>query len=145
MLRGKGPHETEMAYDFLSIHSFMIYTDLNEYHLVGNAKAPLRRCFSFISKRKAVDFKITVKNSNRQTFTNLQNRPLPKQSFHSFHVDLRGILAGKKPMHLLASLVRFLCLSKSTTLISDEKDQYNFHTMEVSVRSVEKESVHLLV
>ena len=30
MLRGKGPHKPEFAYDIVSIHSLMIYTDLIE-------------------------------------------------------------------------------------------------------------------
>ena len=30
MLRGKGPHKPEFAYDIVRIHSLMIYTDLIE-------------------------------------------------------------------------------------------------------------------
>ena len=30
MLRGKGPHKPEVAYDIIRIHSLMIYTDLTE-------------------------------------------------------------------------------------------------------------------
>ena len=55
MLRGKGPHKPEFAYDLVRIHSLMIYTDLIEYNIVGDTKAPLLRCFPFISKLKSGD------------------------------------------------------------------------------------------
>ena len=48
MLRGKGPHKPEFANDIVRVDSLMIYTDLVEYDIVGNAKASLFRCFSFI-------------------------------------------------------------------------------------------------
>ena len=47
MLRGKGPHKPESAYDIVHIHSLMIYTDQIEYNIVGDTKAPLLRCFLF--------------------------------------------------------------------------------------------------
>ena len=47
MLRGKGPHKPEFAYDIVRIHSLMIYTDLIEYNIVGDTKAPLLPCFPF--------------------------------------------------------------------------------------------------
>ena len=50
MLRGKGPHRTECAYDIVRIHSLIIYTDLIEYKIAGDTKVPLLRCFPFISK-----------------------------------------------------------------------------------------------
>ena len=43
MLTGKGPHKSESAYDIVRIHSLMIYTDLSEYNIVGDTKAPLLR------------------------------------------------------------------------------------------------------
>ena len=49
MLRGKCPHKPKFAYDIVRIHSQMKYTDLIEYKLVGDTKAPLLRCFPFIS------------------------------------------------------------------------------------------------
>ena len=52
-LRGKGPHKPESAYDLVRIHSLIIYTDLIEYNIVGDTKAPLLRCFPFISKLTA--------------------------------------------------------------------------------------------
>ena len=89
MLRGKGPHKPEFAYDIVRIHSLMIYTDLIEYNIVGNTKAPLLRCFLFISKLKSGDIINIGQYMNYQTFRNLQFRPLLKNSFHSIHIDLR--------------------------------------------------------
>ena len=50
MLRRKGPQEPEFAYEIVRIHSLMIYTNLIEYNIVGDTKAQLLRCFSFLSK-----------------------------------------------------------------------------------------------
>ena len=97
MLRGKGPHKPEFAYDSVRIHSLMIYTDLIEYNIVGDTKAPLRRCFPFISKLKSGDIITTGQYMNYQTFSNLQFRPLLKNSFHSIHIDLRDTRGEKTP------------------------------------------------
>ena len=59
MLKGKGPPEPEFAYDIVRVHSFMIYTDLIGYNIVGDTKAPLLRCFRLISKLKATNVKNT--------------------------------------------------------------------------------------
>ena len=90
MLRGKGPHKQEFAYDIVRIHCLMIYTDLIEYNTVGDTKAPLLRCVLFISKRKSGDNETNGQYMNYQTFSNLQFRPLLKNSFHSVHIDLRA-------------------------------------------------------
>ena len=87
MLRGKGPHKPEIAYDIVRIHSLMIYTDLIEYNIVGDTKAPLLRCSPFISKLKAGDIITTGQYMNYQTFSKLQFRPLLNNSFHSIHND----------------------------------------------------------
>ena len=55
LLIGKRTHEPEFAYDLVRIHSLMIYSDLVELNLNGDTKAPLRRCFPFISKLKGRD------------------------------------------------------------------------------------------
>ena len=89
MLRGNGPYEAEFAYDIVRLHSLMIYTDLIEYNIVGDTKVPLLRCFPFISKLKFGDIITTGQYMEYQTFSNLQFRPLPKNSFHSIHIDLR--------------------------------------------------------
>ena len=96
MLRGKGPHKPEVAYD-VRIHPLMIYADLIEYNIVGETKAPLLRCFAFISKLKSGDIITTGQYMNYQTFSKLQFRLLFKNSFHSIHIDLRDTSDEKKP------------------------------------------------
>ena len=93
----EGPHEPEFAYDIVCIHSLMIYSDLVEYNIVGDPKAPLLRCFPFISKLKGGDIITTGQYTNYQTFNNLQFRPLLKNSFHSIHIDLRDPTGEKFP------------------------------------------------
>ena len=97
MLRRKGPHKPEFAYDIVRIHSLMIYTDLIEYNIVGDTKAPMLRCFRFISKLKSGDIITTGQYMNYQTFSNLQFRLLLKNSFHSIHIDLRDTSGEKIP------------------------------------------------
>ena len=97
MLRGKGPHKPEDAYYIARIHSLKIYTDLIEYSNVGDTKAPLLRCFPFISKLKSGDIITTGQYMNYQTFNNLQFRPLLKNSFHSIHIDLIDTSGEKIP------------------------------------------------
>ena len=96
MLRGKGPHKPEFAYDIVRIHSLIIYTDLIEYNIVGDTKAPLLRCFPFISKVNSGDIITTGQYMNYHTFSNLQFRPLLKNFFHSIHIDLRDTSCEKK-------------------------------------------------
>ena len=97
ILRGKGPHKPEFAYDIVHTHSLMIYTLMIEFNIVGHTKTPLLRCFSFISKLKARDIMITGQYMNCQTFSNLQSRLLLKNSFHCIHIDLRNTSVEKIP------------------------------------------------
>ena len=80
LMIGKGPHEPECAYDIVRIHSLMIYSDLVEYSIVGDTKAPLLRCFPFISKLKGGDIIPTGQYMNYQRFSNLKFRTLFKNS-----------------------------------------------------------------
>ena len=64
LMKGKGPHEPQFAYDIVRIHSLMIYIDLVEYSIVGEKKAPLLRCFPFISKLKGGDIRTTGQYMN---------------------------------------------------------------------------------
>ena len=95
MLRGKGPHKSELAYDIVRIHSLIKNTNLIEYIIIGDTKAPLLRCFFFISKLKSGDIITTGQHMNYQTFSNLQIRPLLKNSFYSIYFDLRDT-SGEK-------------------------------------------------
>ena len=97
LMIGKGPDEREFAYDIVQIHSLMIYSDLVEYNIVGDTKAPLLRCFPFISKLKGGDIITTGQYMNYQTLSNLQFRPLLKNSFHSIHIDLRDTSGERIP------------------------------------------------
>ena len=94
----RGPHEPEFAYDIVRIHSLMIYSNLVEYNIVGDTKAPLLRCFPFISKLKRGDNITTGQYMNYQTFSNLQFRPLLKNFFQSIHIDLRDTSGEKLPV-----------------------------------------------
>ena len=97
MLRGKGPHKPEFAHNLVRIHSLMIYNDLVEYKIVGDTKSPLLRCVPSILRLKSGDIITTGQYMNYQTFSNLQFRPLLKNSFHSIHIDLRDTSGEKKP------------------------------------------------
>ena len=94
---GKCPHEPTFAYDIVRIHSLMIYTDIVEYNIVGDTKAPLLRCFPFISTLKSGDIITTEQYINYQTFSNLQFRRLLKNLFHSIHIDLRDMSGERIP------------------------------------------------
>ena len=89
LMLGKGPHEPQFAYDIGRVHSLMIYSDLVEYNIVGETKAPLLRCVPCFLKLKGGDIITTGQYMNYQTFSNLQFRPLFKNSFHIIHFDLR--------------------------------------------------------
>ena len=85
LMSGKSAHEPSFAYNIVRIHSFMIYTDIVEYNIVGDTKAHLLRCFPFKSKLKSGDIITTGQYMNYQTFSNLQFRRLLKNSLHSKH------------------------------------------------------------
>ena len=94
-MRGKGPHESKFAYDYVCIHSQMIDTDIVEYNIVGDTKAPLFRCFPFIFKLKSGDVITTGQYLYYPTFSNLQVRR--RNSFHSIHTDLKNTSGEKIP------------------------------------------------
>ena len=94
LMKGKGPHEPQFAYDIVRIHSLMIYSNLVENSIFGDTKAPLLRWFPFISKLKGGDI-TTGQYMNYQTFSNLQFRPLLKISLHSIHIHLRDTSVEK--------------------------------------------------
>ena len=113
MLRGKGPHKPEFAYDIVRVHSLMIYTDLIEYSIIGDTKVPLLRCFPFISKLKSGDIITTGQYMIYQTFSNLQFRPLLKNSFHSIHIDLRDT-SGEKTLLVSVGITGLVLMFKKT-------------------------------
>ena len=113
---GKSPQEPEFAYDIVRIHSLMIYSDLVEYNIVGDTKAPLLQCFPFISKLMGGDIITTGYYKNYQTFSDLQFRPLFKNSFHSIHIDLRDI-SGEKIPFVSVSITQLVLMFKKVSNI----------------------------
>ena len=122
LMIGKGPHEPEFASDIFPIHSLMIYSNLVEYSNVGDTKAPLLRCFPFISKLKGGNIITTGQYMNYQTFSNLQFRPLLKKSFTVFTLTWETRAMKKYALYLLASLVLLWCSEKPPTFNSNLKD-----------------------
>ena len=116
LMIGKGPHEPEFAYDIVRIHSLMIYSDLVEYNIVGDTKAPLLRCFPFISKLKGGHIITTGLYMNYQTFSKLHFRPLLKISFHSIHIDLRNT-SGEKIPFVSVGITRFVLMFRKVSNI----------------------------
>ena len=116
LMKGKGPHEPQFAYDIVRIHSLMIYSDLVEYNIVGDTKAPLLRCFPFISKLKGGNIITTGQYMNCQTFSNLQFRPLLKNSFHSIHIDLRDT-SGEKIPFVYVAITRLVLMFRKVSSI----------------------------
>ena len=133
MLRGKGPHKPEFAYDIVRIHSLMIYTDLIEYKIVGDTTAPLLRCFRFISKLKSGDIITTGQYMNYQTFSNLQFRPLLKNSFHSIHIDLRDTSGERVPFVSVGITRLVLMFREASNIHFQSKRRYKM----VALRQVE--------
>ena len=65
----------------------MIYTDIVEYNMNEDTKAPLLRGFLFLAKLKSGDILTTGQFMNYQTFSIPQFRRLLKNSFHSIHIE----------------------------------------------------------
>ena len=87
MLRGKGPHKPEFAYDLVCIHSLGINTDTIDYKFVDDTKAYLVRRFISVLEPKAGDIATTGLYMKNQTFSNLHFRPVLKIFFQSIHID----------------------------------------------------------
>ena len=49
-MKRKGPHYPQYSYDFIRIHSLMIFSDNIEHNIVVDTKTPLLLCIPFISK-----------------------------------------------------------------------------------------------
>ena len=94
-MKGKGPHYPQYSYDILTKHSFMIYSDIIEYDIVGDTEIPLLRCIPFISKVRKGGIKSTGQCMIYQSLTNLHFEKLMKNFFHSIKTELR-ILQAKK-------------------------------------------------
>ena len=113
---GKSSLEPEIAYEVVRIHSLMIYCNLVEYNIVGDTKAPMLRCFAFISKLKGGKIITTGQYMNYQTFSNLQFRPLIKKSFHSIDIDLRDTSGEKIPLVTVSNIQLVLMFRKVSNI-----------------------------
>ncbi len=113
-MRGKEPNEPSFAYDIVRIHSLMISTDIVEYNIVGDTKAPLLSCFPFISKLKSGDIITTEQYMNYQSFSNLQFTRLLKNSFRSIHIDLRDT-SGEKIPSVLVGINRLVLMFRKVS------------------------------
>ena len=116
LMIGKGPHEPEIAYDIVRIHSLMIYSDIVECNIVGDTKAPMLRCFPFISTLKGGDIITTGQYMNYQTFSNLQFTPLLINSFHSIYIDLRDP-SGEKKAFVSVGITRLVLMFRKASNI----------------------------
>ena len=123
LMKGKGPHEPEFAYDIVRIHSLMIYSDLVEYNIVGHTKTPLLRFFPFISKLKGRDIITTGQYMNYQTFSNLQFKILLKKSFHSIHIDLSDT-SGEKIPFVSVGITRLVLMFRKVSNIHFQHIRY---------------------
>ena len=94
----------------------MIYSDLVEYNIVGDTKAPLLRCFPFISKLRGGDIITTGQYMNYQTFSNVQFRPLPKKFFHSIYIELRDT-SGERIPFVSVSMTRLVLIFRKVSNI----------------------------
>ena len=103
LMKGKGPHEPEFAYNIVRIHWLMTYSDIVEYNI-------------FISKLKGEDIVATVQYMNYQTFSNLQFRPLLKNTFHSIHINLRDT-SGEKIPSVTLGITRLVLMFRKTSNI----------------------------
>ena len=121
---GKGLHEPDFAYEIVRIHSLMIYVDLVEHTLIGDTKTPLLRCFPLISKLEGGDIITDGQYMNYQTFSNLQFRPLLKNSFHNIHIDLRDTSGEKNPF-VSVSVTRLVLMFRKVSNILFQHIRYN--------------------
>ena len=111
LMLGKGPQKPLFAHDIVRTHSLMIYTDILEYNIVGETKAPFLRWFPFISTVKSGDGITTGQYMNHQTFSNLQFRRLLKSSFHNVQIDLHDT-SGEQTPYVSVGKTRLVLLFK---------------------------------
>ena len=104
MLRGKGLHKPEFAYDIVRIHSLWIHTDLTEFTSIVDRKAPLLRYIDFKSPPKAGVYITTGQFMNYHTFSNL-NSDRCSIFFVCIHIDLKDTSGKKNPLYRSVSLV----------------------------------------
>ena len=116
MLRRKGPHKPEFAYNPVRIPSLIRYVNLIQYIIVGNTKAPLLRCFLIGSKPKVGDILTTGQYMNYHIFSKLPFKPLLKNSVHRIHIDSRDT-SGKQIRVVSVGITRLVLMFRKASNI----------------------------
>ena len=115
-MKGKCPHESQFC---LGHCSYPFANDLQRSSRVQHCwghKDSLATMLSFISRLRGGDIITTGQYMNYQTFTNLQFRPLLKDSFHSIHIDLRDT-SGEKIPFVSVGITRLVLMFRKVSSI----------------------------
>ena len=123
MLSRKRPRKPDFAHHIVRTHSLMLYTDLIEYDIAGDSKAPLLRFSSFFSKLKG-NIITTVQDMNCQTFSNLQSIEL-LNFFSHYLYWLERYVWWEETLYLSVSLVLFWCLKIASNIHLWSKRRYH--------------------
>ena len=91
-----------------------------QYH--QRQESPKVALTSFISKLEDEDIITTGQSKNYQTLSNLQFRPLLKNVFQSFNIDLTDMSCEKIPFICVGITRPILLIRKASTFISNLKD-----------------------
>ena len=110
MLKGKRHHKPDFPYEIVRIHSHDIYRHGRIYCCWWHKK-PILRCFSSVSKPKAVDIIWTGQYVIYRTISDLQFRSLLRKYSKYWHW-LERYQQWKKFLYLLVSVVFFWKLGK---------------------------------
>lgn len=92
-------HISKYPVDLTRVHSVMVYSDIVEYDIVGDTKAPLLRTFPFMHRQSSSSFP-TISS---MTFDQLQFRKLSRHNFHSIRIELRMPTGELIPFKAFAS------------------------------------------
>ena len=115
MLKRRGLHRPNFAYDIFRINCIMTYKELLECKIVGERKYPLLCCFSFMLKLNA-GILTTGQYMNYPTFSNLQYRQLLENSFHSIHNDMRDT-SGERIPFVSVGIIRLVLMFRKASNI----------------------------
>ena len=115
ILKRKGPHKPEFAYDIARIHPHDIHR-LDSLQCRPRHIGSFAALLSFSSKLKSGDLITAGQYMNYQTISNLQFRPLHKNSFHSDHIDLRD-RSGEKIPFVSVGITRLVLMFRKASNI----------------------------
>ena len=121
MLRGKGPHKTKSASDIVRIHCLMMYTDLIEYNIVGDTKAPLLRCFLFFRSLSLETLWLLDSTRTIRPLATCKSDRCSKFPFIVFTLTWETPAVKKYPLYLSVSLILCWCSEKPPIFIFNPK------------------------